>query len=171
MKILRYFIFLLIGLTVLTIEGKKVKNSLKIEKESKVNKSESQISGREIILADTLSSTPAFEDLIKNLTMISFSGYDKEPNSNLESFFIVNPSGKTITGMEVRIDYLDMQNRMIHSRTIKDNCYVPAGETRRFDFKSWDTQHTYYYYLGNEPKRVATPFKVKIKPISYWIEE
>lgn len=115
---------------------------------------------------------PSGEDEeVRNLRNCSFSGYDKEPNSNKESFILMNPGPYVITGYEVKIEYLDMQGRMLHSRKVTLPCFVPPGENHRFDIPSWDIQHTYYYYLGNAPKRVATPFQVRFLPQAIWIEQ
>lgn len=149
--------------------AKKIKNSFVIEKESRKNTkpTDQQIPGVKIELSDSLTVKSQERG---NLFNVSFAGYDKEPNSNRESFIIVNPTALTLTGYSVKIDYLDMQGRMLHSRTLTQGCLVPEGESRRIDVASWDTQHTYYYYLGNEPKRVATPFQVTFTPLAYWIE-
>lgn len=153
-----FLTLLIIGLIgVLPIEARKVKNNLKVEKESKTKDS-----GKVLIEG---------QEVQPDFVLCSFSGYDKEANSNKESFILSNPSQYILTGYEVRIDYLDMQGRMLHSRTIKEPCFIPSGETRRFDLNSWDKQHTYYYYLGNEPRRVATPFQVAFTPLRFWILE
>ena len=149
----------LLSLTALPLDAKKIKESYKIEKDSKASThtlKDAKFKGREIVYSDSLN--------------VGFSGYDKEPNSSQESFILMNSTDKTVTGFNVRIEYLDMQDRMLHSREVKLPCYVPEGENRRFDINSWDTQHTYYYYLGNAPKRVATPFQVKFTPLSIWVE-
>lgn len=154
------------------ISAKKIKNSFRIEKDSKKKaKPAEELPGREITLADSLSlkGDPEVTTLLTQLLECGFAGYDKEPNSNNESFILINKSERPIIGYKVRIDYMDMKGRMLHSRTIEEACLVPPGETRRFDIKSWDTQRTYYYYLGNAPKRVATPFQVKFTPISFRI--
>lgn len=158
-------------------QAKKIKHSFSIEK-SKDNDSKSAhkrglpFIGREINLTDSSDpASPLHSALLEQLKECSFAGYDKEPNSNIESFIFINSSHSMITGYRVRIDYLDMKGRMLHSREIKDTCSVPPNQTRRFDIKSWDKQHTYYYYLGNRPKRVATPFQVKFTPFSFWVCE
>ena len=155
------------------VEAKKIKNSFVIKKE-KVSKkrSEPEKEGREICLQDSLNESASENDpLIRDLQKVGFAGYDKEPNSSVESFMMLNNSGQKISGFKIRIDYLDMQDRLFHSRIVEESCEVPPGEPRRMDIVSWDKQHTYYYYLGNAPKRVATPFKVAIHPLSFWIEE
>ncbi|MCH5231011.1 MAG: hypothetical protein J1F43_04370 [Muribaculaceae bacterium] len=172
-------IFLLYGLSLSTmpVEAKKIKNSFTIEKKkpgksSQKDKPTEDFEGMEINLKDSIQNSDSrIQELLPSLRKCSFAGYDKEPNSNLESFILVNTTDQPILGYDVRIDYLDMQGRMLHSRNIRQKCLVPPGETRRFDIKSWDPQHVYYYYLGNEPKRVATPFQVKFTPLSLWIPE
>lgn len=154
-----------------SIEAKKVKNTLIVKKDKKTSGQIIESEGYEINIADSLASdSVVVSDTMTTLRKVSFAGYDKEPNSNLESFMIINPSSLTIIGFEVKVNYLDMQDRMLHSRIIKENCEVPPGETRRMDIKTWDKQHAYYYYLGNRPKRVATPFKVEFIPLSYLIK-
>lgn len=99
---------------------------------------------------------------------ISFSGYDKPAPSSKESFHITNSSTTTINKVGIRITYLDLKNRMLHSRDVEVNCCVPGGESRLTSIPSWDIQHTFFYYLGPEPKKVATPYKVVIKLL--WVE-
>ena len=155
------------------MQGKKIRSNLRIDKSrADVLQRNDKVSiGTEINLTDTATyENPEIEELVKRLRIIDFAGYDKEPNSDKESFILVNKSNETIKGFLVRIDYLDMKGRMIHSREIKEECLVPSEESRRFDIRSWDKQRTYFYYLGNEPKKVATPFQVKFIPLKYWIE-
>ena len=152
-----------------SLHAKKIRNSLKIEKEGKwVNTHTSQ--GLEIILSDSLCSEIG-KDYLKQLSNCGFSGYEKEISSNKETFILTNPSDFTIIGFNVRIDYLDMQDRMLHSRTISKTCEIPSHEARKFDIGSWDLQHSYFYHLGNEPKKVATPYKVTFTPLSFRISE
>lgn len=162
-------IIILIGLNLAC--AKKIKSSYSIDKDKTIQaNNKKDIEGYKINLADSLVQTSEFlMEVYNDLKKVGFAGYDKEPNSSKESFMLINNTDKDITGCEVRIDYLDMQGRMLHSRTITEACFVPGGETRRFDINSWDTQRTYYYYLGNQPRRVATPFQVVFHPLSFWI--
>lgn len=173
----RIFLILSMALLVLTTGtdgyAKKIKNTLRIDKEkSGVKDKRLKLKGKCVNFSDSSTLLLSSDSLLfKELNLVGFSGYDKEPNSNKESFILVNPSRNCITGFSVRIDYLDMKGRMLHSRELTEQCLVPPGETRRLDTKSWDIQHTYYYYLGNEPKRVATPFQVVFTPLSFWISQ
>ncbi len=100
---------------------------------------------------------------------VSFSGYDKNISSPKEAFLITNGSTASLQAVSLRIDYFDMNGLMLHSRTYSAECLVPPGETRKIDIPTWDRQNSFYYYLSNEPKKVATPYKVTITPLSYWV--
>lgn len=168
-----FLILLLLLIFTPDIEGKKIKTSLKVEKNTNSGKFSSAdfMEGREIMVADTCATGREDAGLRQEMRKCSFAGYEKEANSNRESFIVINDSENLITGFKVRIDYLDMQGRMLHSRELKEKCFVPAGENRKIDVGSWDKQKTYYYYLGNAPKKIATPYQVSFTPLSLWIEE
>ena len=111
------------------------------------------------------------DSLLFNPADISFAGYDKEASSSIESFLIINDSPVTLTGTTVRIIYKDMKQRMLHSRDYDIKCLIPSKQTRKIDIPTWDKQKTYYYYLGNKPKKIATPYNVSIVPVSYTLEK
>lgn len=102
----------------------------------------------------------------KVLPAIRFYGFDKTITSNLESFFISNGLDKEISKMEVAITYFDMKGRQLHKRTVTLDCDLPAGQTKRYDVRSWDTQRSFYFHQSVKPKRQATPFSVKIDLLS-----
>lgn len=97
---------------------------------------------------------------------IRFYGFDKTISSPVESFFAVNETDLSITGMELDITYFDMKGRKLHRRQVEIDCDLPSGETKRCDVKSWDTQKSFYFYQSVKPKRQATPFNVKIELLS-----
>lgn len=101
---------------------------------------------------------------------ILFSGYEKEVGSSRETLLVSNKTQTVLSGIEMQITYLDMSGRMLHSRKVTVKCSIPPSETRMVDFPTWDKQKTYFYYLGNEPRKVATPYKVEVEPVAYWIE-
>lgn len=100
------------------------------------------------------------------LPAIRFYGFDKTVGSNMESFFISNGLDQKVSGMEVMITYYDMSGRQLHKQTVRISCDIPAGETKRTDIKSWDTQKSFYFHRSATPKRQATPFDVRIELIS-----
>lgn len=161
-------LFILIVTGIFVTDAKKIKNSFKVEREPK-----SVVAGKTAPEGIIISMKDAVPDESTGIGMekINFAGYEKELSSNYESFIIINGSDACLTGFSLKIDYLDMKGRMIHSREVTESCDVPKGESRKIDIRSWDTQRTYYYYLGNEPRRVATPYKVSFQPICFWIKE
>lgn len=102
-------------------------------------------------------------------TAVSFAGYEKQATAKKESFHIINNSAFNLHKVRVRIIYRDMKGRMLHSRDVTVACNVPHSETRKTDIQTWDSQGSFYYYLGNEPRRVATPYKVEIQPLLFWL--
>lgn len=101
---------------------------------------------------------------------ISFAGYEKEASASRETVLVVNKTDFAVRGIHLVITYKDMKGRMLHSRKIQKNCHIPAKETRMIEIPTWDKQKTYYYYLGNAPRKVATPYKVEVAALSYWID-
>ena len=169
MKIL----LLLIAFLIISVgEGnsKKVKQSLKIPKESKTKKRDKNTiedTGYFILVdSDSTYYLPAVGDsVIFEMKDIRFAGYEKEINSTKESFIIINSSPVDISELEIEIIYQDINSRMLHKRKEFLTVDVPSGENRKIDISSWDSQKTYYYHLGNRPKKTATPYKVKIVPL------
>lgn len=160
-------------------DAKKIRQSLKIEKDKKSAKGK----GKE---AQTKSMEEEFEGIKVNVLKgdepesgndglvfspekVSFSGYDKQATSTIESFLVTNNSQYDISAVKVRIYYKDMKGRMLHSRDISKKCHVKKGETRKLDVSTWDKQKSYYYYLSNEPRRVSTPYQVDMEALAYWI--
>ena len=174
MKLISFVLILFLLFTSnMHLEAKKIKNSFSIKKEKKsdhIKLDESSV--REINLQDSIL-TPAQESLRQELINgCVFAGYDKENSSSVESFNLINNSTYHLYGFSVRIDYKDMNGRMLHSREVNVPCNIPEGETRRIDIRSWDVQHTYYYFRGNAPRnKVATPFQVSFTPLKFRIEE
>lgn len=154
-------------------EAKKIRQVHKIESTEKTkgrkkkgnsnNKKKRIAAHASYLLSQNDSLSISFE-----ADSIKFSGYDKPVTASKESFHIINTSEITIKKVGIRITYFDLKNRMLHLREETVDCYVPAGETRLTAISSWDLQHTFFYYLGPEPRRVATPYKVVIELL--WVE-
>lgn len=154
-----------------SLYARKVKQSLKIGKEKKSKEKDGEEEDSNVIRI-TLSEgiIPIYvndEKIEIDPASIKFTGYEKEANSSHESIIIVNDSPLTIKNIATDIVYTDLKGRMIHKRPVYLNIEIPSGESRKIDFKTWDIQHTYYYHLGNAPKKTATPYKVKFEPIYF----
>ncbi|MDE6027755.1 MAG: hypothetical protein K2G23_06770, partial [Muribaculaceae bacterium] len=101
---------------------------------------------------------------------IEFSGYDKKLTSSSESFFVTNRSNRTITAIELTIDYLTLDGRQLNKKFHKIQCAIPPGETRMVDVKSWDTQHSFYYEKSAPARAAGTPFTVKFYPSAFYLK-
>lgn len=139
--------------------AKKVRQKLRIDKNA----------GRATKTLKNEESGWVSADLMKD--SIVFSGYDKPVNAAKEAILISNRC-KYMTLKSVRLDiiYRDMMGRMLHSRTVDVSVSVPSGETRKGEFKSWDSQKTYYYHLSQKPRRAAAPYQIEIHPLAYSME-
>lgn len=97
---------------------------------------------------------------------VTASGYDKPLRANREAMFLTNHTGVTLTGVELEIVYLDIKDRELHRRRLWVKCMLPHGATRRVDFTSWDTQHTFFYVRGVAPRRDRTaPYDVDVRAV------
>ena len=153
-------------------KGKPVKSGDVVSEKSNAAFNESEFEGTKV----TAKTDTAFIDpesgrqVVFYGDSIRFAGYDKDVSSSRESFLVVNDSEATLRAYSTTIVYYDMQGRMLHSRTVAYPCLVPPKETRLLSIPTWDRQKSYFYYLGNQPRRVATPYKVEFLPAAYWIE-
>ncbi len=155
-----YITIFIILLCIPSLHARKIKTRHSIPKQTEKSiEAESQDS-----IISLSSDSIIFVDKIR--PAIRFYGFDKTVGSSLESFFIVNGLNDCIKGMEILITYFDMQGRQLHKRTVNIECDIPAGETKRTDTKSWDTQKSFYFYQSVKPKRQATPFTVKLDLLS-----
>lgn len=173
-KPLTILILILSALASQQAEGRKTVVKHRIEKSSgkkKQSASDEKVASRRLganepsIIGSDVDGPVWFQP-----DSVSFTGYDKTLKSRKESFLIVNHSAGDIKKIGIRITYLDMKDRMLHSRDTNVACFVPSGETRKGDISSWDLQNTYFYYLGPEPRSVATPYKVRFQPLWFEIE-
>lgn len=96
---------------------------------------------------------------------VTLTGYDKALHSARESFFIVNNTDRRLQGVNVTVDYYDVDGGKLHSTTETVYCDIPAGESRNVSRKGWDRQRSFYYHKNPpyRPRTVATAFDVKGK--------
>lgn len=96
-------------------------------------------------------------------------GYDKPHNANKESVFVTSRlANDTVKSITVEIEYLTSPSEtLLHTRTVVLPCVLPPGESRRLQFPSWDSTHTFYYYR-TPPARTPnlTPYRVRLLPVS-----
>lgn len=119
---------------------------------------------------DSTAQNTALYDTVRtvNRADLRLSGYDKTLNSRMESLFVSNRLQRDITELELLITYSDMKGRMLHKAVRRIRAIVPAGETRRIEFSSWDKQNTFYYHKGRAPRtKNVTPYKVSCEVLSY----
>lgn len=135
--------------------ARKIRTKLPVEKKSD---GASDKDGRAITRMER-DSTAGWEEMARK---VRFYGFDKTAGSALESVFVVNGLDSTLRKMEIEVNYLDMKGRQLHRQTYCIDCLIPAGETKRIDYKSWDAQKSFYYHRSAKPKRQATPFDVRI---------
>lgn len=93
---------------------------------------------------------------------ISFCGYEKKAGAKKETLFLENLTDSAFSLIHFTINYFDTSNRQIHSRQVQQTIDLPRRSTRRIDFRSWDTQNTYYYLHGPAPRASATPYTVTV---------
>jgi hypothetical protein len=105
-----------------------------------------------------------------HLSQINFSGYDKPASSDIETFFVTNNTDSEMTAFSFYIEYLATDDRQFHKRFLKLDCDIPAHETRKFDVKSWDKQHSFHYIDSNDSRKKTTTYKVRIIRVAYWLK-
>lgn len=133
-----------------TAAGRKIKLRLKPPVPTETSIAQDIIE----VTADSVASAPY------SLRMISFSGYDKEAQAAVESFFITNHTDRILRSITLTIHYRTLDNRRLHSRQVTIELNIAPGATERADIKTWDRQHTFYYHRGNRPRKKATPYEV-----------
>ena len=93
---------------------------------------------------------PSRDTIAVTGTAVRLSGYDKPLRATRESMFVTSSLDDTIRALRV------------HSRDVDITADIPPADTRCVDFKSRDTQKSFYYHLGPKPRRgTATPYKVE----------
>lgn len=183
---MQYRVLLLIFLTVITCAGIQArKTGFKFKNttsESVRNKgvNVSVVEGRMIEPQDTVGDMVEGSFMVASqcekcnngyrLDQIVFSGFDKVLKSNKESFYIKNLTDRTLTSIVLYIDYRMPDGRQLTKRFLKLSCRIPAGETRKADIPTFDTQNSYYYNKSMPPKRGGNAFEVFFDPIAYYLQ-
>lgn len=103
------------------------------------------------------------------LDQVVFTGFDKNQGNSKESFFIINNTDRILTGVSLYIDYRTLDGRQLHKRFFRLSCNIPAGETRKADIPTWDTQRSFYYHKSKPAKHPGNPFEVIFDPVAYYL--
>lgn len=157
-------ILLTLGIYHADIDARKIRTKLPVKKESVAEATEAEsLSSTKVSKAISLDENDSSGTFGRINRKIRFYGFDKTVSSAKESFFISNGIDSTLTALTVEITYFDMQRRQLHQSVYPLECQIPAGETRRVDIKSWDTQKSFYFHQSAKPRRQATPFDVTIR--------
>lgn len=125
----------------------------------KLVKSEQEVT----VVADSTTVSP---------DSITIADYDKPLRSNYETFFVTNRHSRTIVGITIDIDYIDMNGSQLHSRSVTVECEIPPGATRQLHTRAWDRQKAFYHHTTRSKPRSphARPYKVVVTPVSLLLE-
>lgn len=105
------------------------------------------------------------------LQQITFSGYDKPQQSSVETFFITNNTDRTLTGVNLYIDYKMPDGRQLTRRFFRLSCKVPPGETRTAEIPTWDKQRSFVYEKSQaSSKHPGTPYTITFDPVAYYLQ-
>ena len=97
-------------------------------------------------------------------SLLVISGYEKPLDATWEALLVTNHLPDGIKGLNLSINYLDLNGHQLHkvTRTIQVAC--PAGQTRKVRFSSWDRNRSYFYHRGRQPRTSGvTPYTVAIR--------
>ena len=105
------------------------------------------------------------DTLCLHLDSVRFSGFDKPSSGDKETFLVTNRNRLPLTGLSVEITYLSPDGRLLHRRTLTQQCFIPPFETRKLDVRSFDTQGAYHYIHSSGGRNGAAPFTVAFRPV------
>lgn len=97
-------------------------------------------------------------------SLIELSGFDKPLNSNYETFFLRNNGSANLLRLWITLDYTSVDNTPLHSRKETVRTDIPADNSRQISIRTFDRQHSFYYYRSRIPRteQGVAPFKVRI---------
>ncbi|MBP3738116.1 MAG: hypothetical protein J6I72_03595 [Muribaculaceae bacterium] len=121
----------------------------------------------EPIPATVADSTATSATASVDQNLITLRGFNKRKGDARESFLITNNASHRISNPRITLRYSTLDGGMIHERTVTVPIALNPGETRMAEVKTFDVQHTFYYYAGPAPRKNATPFKVAFRLVGY----
>lgn len=140
-------------------EAKRVKTAVKVAKSE-----ETLVSGTFMVASDCQDCNSGYR-----LDQFVAERYDKPAGSNFESLFITNNSDRTLKRMSFYFTYRNNEGKMLHKRFLQIDCDIPPYETRRVEFKSWDTHRSFYYKGSVKPRKKAEIYDVEIDPVAAYL--
>ncbi|MDE6359927.1 MAG: FxLYD domain-containing protein [Muribaculaceae bacterium] len=120
--------------------------------------------------APTPETSHTYDTLVSPTGAVRFCGYEKTIRASKETLFIENKTDSAISSISLTIEYIDNTGRQIHRRSLRQTTDIPPHQTRRYDIRSWDTQKTYYYKNGEQPRKSATPYDIRITTDTIFIQ-
>lgn len=104
-----------------------------------------------------------------NISQIEFTGYDKPQSSSTETFFITNHTDRTMSGVTLYIEYLDLEGRQLNKKFLRLTCIIPPGETRIANIPSWDKQKQFHFINSDASKKGGLPYRVLFDPVAFYL--
>lgn len=105
-----------------------------------------------------------------SISQVRFYWFAKASSSDWETFFVENNTDRVLTGVSVYLIYKSMDDKQFHKRfVVFDNLSIPPGESRQVTTRSFDRQHSFYYYESSAGRSGASPFKVTIDPVAIYL--
>lgn len=163
LNVLLFLAILVGGLPCGSAEAKKIGYKLKTV-QSKEDREEEMTAGTFMVASECPTCNNGY-----TLDQLSFSGYDKNQNSDKETFFITNNTDRTLRSITLYIEYLTPDGRQLHKKFLKLSCNIPPGETRIAEIKSWDSNHAFYYRDSRQSRGGGSPFIVRFDPVAYYL--
>lgn len=138
---------------------------LKVEKKAKSQQDEEMVGGSFMVASQCPDCNNGYQ-----LSQVVFSGFDKPRNSSTETFFITNNTDRTLSGVNLYIDYRTLDGRQLHKRFYPLRCNIPPGETRQASLPSWDKNKSFVYIKSRDSERTpGTPFDIIFDPVAFYL--
>ncbi|MDE6756408.1 MAG: hypothetical protein K2J66_04615 [Muribaculaceae bacterium] len=100
--------------------------------------------------------------IIPDNSEVLLYGYDKPLRSRQETVFVANHTLHDITGLTFTTRYIDTKGRTFHQVSRRVRADIPSGATRKIDYRSWDTQQSFYYVGSRRTRASGTPYDVRL---------
>ena len=98
---------------------------------------------------------------------VTIKGFAKRASDSKESFFITNNTRHRMSAVRLLMRYTTMNGELLTQRSVTVPVSLKPGETKLVEVKSFDVQRLFYYYVGPQPRKQATPFKVSYRLTGY----